>query len=350
MKKIWLCPRYGSASKRNANIKRHGITVHGETVVPVGYDPLLQKLSGNEQVTYHAQEDSLPFFFHLENKDNKMSKDTANNLKATADLADQDTTTPTPPQSLANNLKATADLADQDTTTPTPLESLANNLKATADLAEQDTATPTPLESIANNLKAAADLADQFDRLKKSSLFSGVSSSGSNHLVNFPRQNLTPVTDNVIYKPTFFTAYVCPRCATGILMPWSGLITAQAVHERSCKGKTSASNTDTAKIQSIKDSQVNHIISAMESIYPSKKYVKCLAIDEIATFAIKLFNLVELEAVTGDHWIMRAYHDQKTEINREEMREFITIASANIAIFKAKLNTHLGYYLMSISG
>ena len=326
MKKIWLCPKCGSASKRNANIKRHGITVHGETVVPVGYDPLLQKLSGNEQVTYHAQEDSVPFFFHLENKDKKMSKD------------------------IANNLKATADLADQDTTTPTPLESLANNLKATADLAEQDTATPTPLESIANNLKAAADLADQFDRLKKSSLFSGVSSSGSNHLVNFPRQNLTPVTDNVIYKPTFFTAYVCPRCATGILMPWSGLITAQAVHERSCKGKTSASNTDTAKIQSIKDSQVNHIISAMESIYPSKKYVKCLAIDEIATFAIKLFNLVELEAVTGDHWTMRAYHDQKTEINREEMREFITIASANIAIFKAKLNTHLGYYLMSISG
>ena len=77
-------------------------------------------------------------------------------------------------------------------------------------------------------------------------------------------------------------------------------------------------------------------------IYTSKRYVECLASDEIATIGIKLFNLVEFEAVPGGHWATRAYHDQKTEINREEMREFITVASANIAVFKAKLNTHLG--------
>ena len=104
MKKIWLCPKCGSASKRNANIKRHGITVHGETVVPVGYDPLLQKLSMNEQVTYHTQGDSA-FFFHPENKDRKISKDTA---------------TPTPSESLTNNLKVAADLDYQDTSTHTP--------------------------------------------------------------------------------------------------------------------------------------------------------------------------------------------------------------------------------------
>lgn len=285
MKKIWICPKCGSASKRNANIKRHGITVHGETVVPIGYDPLLQKLSVNEQVTYHAQEDLLPFFSHLKSKDKTMSEDIAK-----------------------------------------------------------------PLESLSNNLKMAADFADQFERLKKSSLFSGVSSSGFNHLKNFAIQNLSPVSDIVIYKPTFFTAYVCPKCATGILMPWNALTTAQAVHERSCMSKTTASNTDTAKIQSIKDSQVNQIISAMENIYPSKKYIKSFPIDEIAEIGIKLFNLVELKAVPGGHWAMRSYHDQKTEINREEMREFITIASANIAVFKAKLNTHSGYYLMYISG
>jgi hypothetical protein len=68
---------------------------------------------------------------------------------------------------------------------------------------------------------------------------------------------------------------------------------------------------------------VNQIISLTENVYPSKKYLECLAIDEIATIAIKVFNLVELEAVTDGHWAMRSFHDQKTEINREEMMEFI---------------------------
>jgi hypothetical protein len=309
MKKIWLCPKCGSASKRNANIKRHGITVHGETVVPVGYDPLLQKLSMNEQVTYHTQGDSLPFFFHPENKDSKKSKDTA--------------------------------------ISPTPSEPLTNNPKVAADLAYQDTAiTPTPSKSLTNNLKEAADLADQYGRLKKHGLFSGASSSGFNNFMIPP-----PVADNVTYKPiTIFTAYVCSKCATGIIMAWNALTTPQAVHERSCKSKTFPSNTaNVQKIQSTRDSVVNQIISLTEKIYPSKRYVQCLAIDEIATIGIKLFNLVELDVVPGGHWATRAYHDQKTEINREETREFITVARANIAVFKAKLNTYLGYYLLWIS-
>ena len=95
---------------------------------------------------------------------------------------------------------------------------------------------------------------------------------------------------------------------------------------------------------------VNQIISLTEKNYPSKWYIECLAIDEVATIA-KLFNLVEFQAVPGKgHWATRAYHDQKTEINREEMREFITVASANVAVFKAKLNKHLRYYLLCISG
>jgi hypothetical protein len=122
-------------------------------------------------------------------------------------------------------------------------------------------------------------------------------------------------------------------------------------NQRSCKSKTFPSNTaDAQKIQSTRDSVVNHIISLTEEIYPSKRYVECLAIDEIATIGIKLFNLVELEVVPEGHWATLAYHDQKTEIKREETREFITVASANIAVFKAKLNTHLGYYLLLISG
>ena len=134
-------------------------------------------------------------------------------------------------------------------------------------------------------------------------------------------------------------------------MAWNALITPQAVHERSCKSKTFPYNTaDAQKIQYTRDSVVNQIISLTEEFYPSKRYVECLAIDEIATIVIKLFNLVEFEAVPGGHWATRAYHDQKTEINREEMREFITVAIANIAVFKAKLNTHLGYYLLWISG
>jgi len=122
-------------------------------------------------------------------------------------------------------------------------------------------------------------------------------------------------------------------------------------NQSSCKSKTFPSNTaDAQKIQSTRDSVVNHIISLTEKTYPSKRYVECLAIDDIATIGIKLFNLVELEAVPEGHWATRAYHDQKTEINREETREFITVASANIAVFKAKLNTHLGNYLLLISG
>ena len=95
---------------------------------------------------------------------------------------------------------------------------------------------------------------------------------------------------------------------------------------------------------------INKIISFTEKIYPSKRYIECEAIDEIATIGIKMFNLVEFEAVPAGHWAMRAYHDQKTEINREETREFITVAIANVAVFKAKLNTHVGYYLLWISG
>jgi hypothetical protein len=193
----------------------------------------------------------------------------------------------------------------------------------------------------------AADMADQYGRLKKHGLFSGASSSGFNNFMIPP-----PVADDVTYIPiTFLTAYVCSKCATGIVMAWNALTTPQAFHERSCKSKTFPSNTaDAQKIQSNRDSVVNQIISLTEEIYPSKRYVECLAIDEIATIGIKFFNLVEFEAVPGGHWATRAYHDQKTEINREEMREFITLAWANIAVFKAKLNTHLGYYLLWING
>ena len=190
-------------------------------------------------------------------------------------------------------------------------------------------------------------MADQYGRLKKHGLFSGVSSSGFNNFM-VP----TTVANNVTYKPnTFFTAYVCSKCATGILMAWNVLTTPQAVHERSCKRKTFPSNTaDSKKMQSTIDSVVNEIISLTEKIYPSKRYIECEAIDEIATIGIKMFNLVEFEAVPAGHWAMRAYHDQKTEINREETREFITVAIANVAVFKAKLNTHVGYYLLWISG
>ena len=288
MKNIWICPKCGSASKRNANIRRHGLTVHEESVVPIGYDPLLQRLCLNEQVTYHAQQDLKSYFFPFKNQDKKMSRDIAKT---------------------------------------------------------------EPIESLTNDLNRVADLADVVERLKRHNLFSGVSSSGYNNFANFPIQNLSLVGNNLIDKPvTMVTAYVCPRCGTGTIMRWNGLTTPKAVHERSCQSNIPASNTaDSQKIQSMKDSLIKQIISVTENVYPSKRYVECLLLDDIVMpFAAKAFNIVELGAVTEGHWAMRAYHNEKTEINQEEMKEFITIAIANIAIFKAKLNTHPGYYLMQI--
>jgi predicted RNA-binding Zn-ribbon protein involved in translation (DUF1610 family) len=288
MKNIWLCPKCGSSSKRNANIRRHGLTVHEEGVVPIAYDPLLQRLCLNEQMTYHVQQDAMPYFFPFKNRDKKMSRDTAKTES---------------------------------------------------------------IESLTNDLNRVADLADVVERLKRLNLLSGVSSPGYNSFTNFPMQNLSLVDNDLIDKPiTMCTAYMCPRCGKGIVTPWNGL-TAKAVHEGSCQSNIHASNTaDSQKIQSMKDTLIKQIISNTQNVYPSKRYVECLVLNdiEVMPFAAKSFNIVELGAVTESHWAMRAYQSEKTEISDKEMKEFITISSANFAIFKAKLNTHPGYYFMQI--
>jgi predicted RNA-binding Zn-ribbon protein involved in translation (DUF1610 family) len=288
MKNIWLCPKCGSASKRNANIRRHGLTVHKEGVVPIAYDPLLQRLCLNEQMTYHVQQDAMPYLFPFKNRDKKMSRDSA---------------------------------------------------------------TTESIASLTNDLNRVADFGDAVERLKGLNLLSGVSSPGYNSFTNFPIQKLSLADNNLMAKPvTMCTAYICPRCGKGIVMPWTGL-TAKAVHEGSCQSNMPASYTaDNQKLQSMKDTLIKQIISNTTNVYRSKRYVECLVLNdiEVMPFAAKSFNIVELGAVTESHWAMRAYQSEKTEITDKEMKEFITIANANFAIFKAKLNTHLGYYLMQI--
>jgi hypothetical protein len=262
--------------------------VHKEGIVPIGYDPLLQRLSLNEQVTYHAQQDLLPFFFPFKNQDDKMSRD-----KSKTEL----------------------------------------------------------IESLIDNLRMAADFGDQVKRLK------GLV-SGYPKFTNFFMQSLTPIANSIgdrvtVQEPaTLFTAYVCPRCVTGLLIAWNGS-TAKEVHEKSCQRFTPGSNTASSmNMQSIRDSLVKQIVSATETAYPSKRYVECIiAFDDItgASFVKNVFNLVELKSVTASHWAMRANRDEKTEINPAEMNEFITTALANIAIFQFKLNNNSRFYLMMIS-
>lgn len=284
MKKIWVCPKCGTASKRYANIKRHGLTVHGESIVPLGYDPLLQRFCLNEQVTYGYQPDFMPYFFPFKDHDKKMTKDSAQ----------------------------------------------------------------TSIESLTDQVNQAADLADALARLNGHNFSTGVHSAAFDYL------NPYQVGNSIIEQTpvTYFTGYVCGGCKKAIFMPWIGALTAKTKHEESCQRNMAVSGTaDSQEIQSLNDNLIKDMISVAENLFPSKRYVECLEVTgfEGMPAVARAFNIVDLGTLTDDHWALRAFRNQKTEITQEEMRDFIAKASGNFAIFKTNLNNNARYCLMMIS-